>query len=56
MNAKIGTDRNGMENAMGHFGIGTRNENGEHLLEFCSNNNVVVEGTLFQHKSIHKYT
>ena len=56
MNAKIGTDRTGMENAMGHFGIGTRNENGEHLLEFCSNNDMVVGGTLFQHKNIHKYT
>ena len=27
MNAKIGTDRTEMENAMGHFGIGIRNEN-----------------------------
>ncbi len=41
---------------MVHFGIGTRNENGELLLEFCSNNDIVVEGTLFQHKIIHKYT
>ena len=47
MNAKIGTDRTGMENAMGHFAILTRNENGEPLLEFCSNNDMVVGGTLF---------
>ena len=47
MKAKIGTDRNGMENAMGHFGIGTRNENGEPLLELCSSNGMVVGGTLF---------
>jgi hypothetical protein len=56
MNAKVGTDRTGVENAMGHFGIGTRNENGELLLEFCLNNDMVVGGTLFQHKNIHKYT
>ncbi len=54
MNAKIGTDRTGMENAIRHFGIDTRNENGDHLLEFCSNNDMVVGGTLFQHKNIHK--
>ncbi len=41
---------------MGHFGIGTRNENGELLLDFCLNNDMVVGGTLFQHKNIHKYT
>ena len=40
----------------GHFVIGTRNENGELLLEFCANNDMVVGGTLFQHKNIHKYT
>ncbi len=56
MYAKIGTDRTGMENAMGHFGIGTRNENVERLLKFCSNNGMVMGGTLFQHKNIHKYT
>ena len=47
MNAKIGTDRTEMENTMGHFGTGIRNKNGEPLLEFCSNNDMVVEGTLF---------
>ena len=29
MNTKIETDRTGMENTMGHFGKGTRNENNE---------------------------
>ena len=32
-----------MENGMEHFGIGTRNENGELLLKFCSINHMVVE-------------
>ena len=54
MNAKIGTDMTGMENALRHFGIGTRNENGDILLEFCSNSDMVVENSLFQHKNIHK--
>ncbi len=45
-----------MENAMRLFGIGTKTENGELLLKFCSNNDIVVGGTLFQNKNIHKYT
>ncbi|XP_068241029.1 uncharacterized protein [Palaemon carinicauda] len=32
------------------------NENGAHFISFCSTNNLVIRGTLFQHKDIYKYT
>ncbi|KAK2716470.1 hypothetical protein QYM36_006823 [Artemia franciscana] len=32
------------------------NENGELLLDFALNNDLVVGGTLFEHKNVHKYT
>ncbi|XP_062602942.1 craniofacial development protein 2-like [Saccostrea cucullata] len=55
-NAKIGQDNTGYERVMGKYGCGTMNENGEHLAEFCGNNNMVIGGTLFPHKDIHKLT
>lgn len=41
---------------MGKYGCGTMNENGEYLTEFCGCNNMVIGGTLFKHKEIHKLT
>ena len=55
-NAQVGNDNTGWEEAMGKKAIGERNENGERLLSFCSNNKLKVGGSMFQHKSIHKGT
>ena len=46
-----------MENTIVYFGIGlgTRTENWELLLEFWSNNDMIMRGTSFQRKNIHKY-
>ena len=37
-------------------GAGDRNESGERLCEFCEINGLVITGTIFPHKEIHKAT
>ena len=56
MNAKVGTDNKGMETIMGKEGLGIKNENGELFREFCHFNNLVIGGTIFKKKNIHKAT
>ena len=55
-NAKIGQDNTGKEQIMGEHGLGEMNNNGEQLADFCVENNLLIGGTLFEHKNIHKYT
>jgi hypothetical protein len=54
LNAKVGSDNKGRENIMGREGIGEINTNGERLYDFCQDNNLIIGGTVFQHKLIHK--
>ena len=56
LNAKVGNDNTDYERVMGKHGMGTRNDNGERLVEFCAMNNLVIGGTLFTHRDIHKLT
>ncbi|XP_063435995.1 craniofacial development protein 2-like [Mytilus trossulus] len=56
MNAKVGNDNLDRERFMGKHGLGTINENGELLVDFCEDNDLVIGGTLFPHKNIHKIT
>lgn len=56
LNAKIGSDNEGMEMIMGKHGLGTQNENGLLFAEFCLFNNLCIGGSLFPHKDIHKAT
>jgi hypothetical protein len=46
LNAKVGADNKNFEHTMGRHGLGTMNENGERFAELCSNNNLVIGGTL----------
>ncbi|PVD22304.1 hypothetical protein C0Q70_18113 [Pomacea canaliculata] len=56
LNAKVGSDNTCREHVMGKHGIGTINDNGERLADFCEENNLLIGGTLFPHKDIHKAT
>ena len=56
LNAKVGTDNKDYEKFYGKHAIGNMNENGDLLTHFSASNGMVIGGTIFQHKDIHKYT
>ena len=56
LNAKVGQNNAGYEQVMGKHGLGQMNENGERLADLCAMNGLMIGGTLFQHKAIHKAT
>ena len=55
-NAKVGQDNKGYEITMGRNGLGQMNDNGERFANFCSFNSLVIGGTVFPNKRIHKAT
>ena len=56
LNAKIGSDNTGYEEVMGRQGLGEMNDNGERLTDLCALNNLVIGGSVFPHRRIHKAT
>ena len=56
INAKVGTDNTNQESVMGKYGLGVSNDNGDRLIAFCTFNEMVIGGTVFPHKDIHKAT
>lgn len=55
-NAKIGSNNQGYEEIIGKQGLGEMNENGERFANLCATTNLVIGGSFFQHKRIHKAT
>ncbi|XP_052271877.1 uncharacterized protein LOC127872590 [Dreissena polymorpha] len=45
-----------IEGTMGRHGVGMITDNGERVVNFCQQNDLVIEGTLFAHKEIYKLT
>lgn len=56
VNAKIGPDNTGYEPVMGTHALGEMNDNGERFADLCALNNLVIGGSIFPHKRIHKST
>ncbi|VDP06199.1 unnamed protein product [Schistosoma margrebowiei] len=56
LNAKVGRDNTGYGDIMRRYGLGERNENGERFANLCAFNKLVIDGTIFSHKGIHKVT
>ena len=57
LNAKVGQDNSSRERTFGKEGLNQEtNDNGERLIDFCEENNLIIGGTLFKHREIHKYT
>ena len=54
MNPKVGADNTGKELIMGTEALGVINENGEKFTDFCTFNDIVIGGSVYQHKDIHK--
>ena len=53
-NAKVGSQE--IPGVTGKFGLGTRNEAGQRLIEFCQENTLVMANTLFQQHKRRVYT
>ena len=45
-----------LKNKMGVHGLGVMNNNGERFVNACAINNIVIGGSVFTHKRIHKAT
>ncbi|XP_047117394.1 uncharacterized protein LOC124798156 [Schistocerca piceifrons] len=56
LNAKVGSENEGLEHIMGVHGMGIRNVNGELLIDTCAQHDLVIGGTLFPHRNCHKIT
>ena len=56
LNAKIGADNRGYERTMGRHGLGQMNENEEKFADFCAEHDLVIGGSCFPHKDVHKST
>ncbi|VDO53008.1 unnamed protein product [Schistosoma margrebowiei] len=54
LNAKVGMNNNGYEDIMGQHGLGEKKENGERFPNLYALNKLVIDGTIFPHKRIHK--
>ena len=55
-NTKIGANNTGYEQVMGKHKLGQMNENGEMFADFCAEHSLVIGGSLFPHKTVHKAT
>lgn len=56
LNAKVGSSNQNWESVMGTHGLGTMNENGELFADLCVSYDLVIGGTLFPHRNVHKGT
>ena len=56
LNARVGEDNTGKERAMGTQDFGCANNNGGRLSDLCVESRLVIGGTLFMHRDIHKTT
>jgi hypothetical protein len=54
LNAKVGTENEGLEHVTCRHGRNRINENGEMFIDFCVSQKLTTGGTLFIHKEVHK--
>jgi exonuclease III len=56
LNAKVGSNNEGLEHIMGKHGLGYIHENGEMFTDLCAKHDLVIGGTIFPHRRCHKVT
>ncbi|KAK2725939.1 hypothetical protein QYM36_000425 [Artemia franciscana] len=56
LNAKVETDCQYCPEVRGPYGIGVINENEALLVDYVQSNDLIIGGTLSEHKTIHKYS
>ena len=56
MNAKVGPRLSGDCDVVGAHGTGARNDNGTRFVDLCQRNDLVIGGTVFPHRDVHKGT
>lgn len=56
LNAKVNFENVNYERVMEREGCGVQNDNGERLTKWCAFNNMIIDGTTFPHRNIHKLT
>jgi len=56
-NASVGNDMyENWSEVVGKYGIGTHNQRGSNLLQFCAINDLIIANTIFKHKESRRYT
>ena len=56
-NAVVGSSNVGFESCMGSMGVGNKmSDNGVRFASFCLANELIIGGTLFKHRELHKTT
>ena len=53
---EVGSDNSHWSAVMEKHGVGTQNNNGMRLIEYCAEHDLLIGGTLFDHRTIHKTT
>ena len=56
MNAKIGPSLPGDDEVVGGHCLGTRNDNGTRFVDLCQRYGLVIGGSIFPHRDVHKGT
>ena len=56
MNARVGNKVSSWYEVMGKHGEEVENDSGRRLLSFCTENDLRIMNTHFEHKRIHKFT
>ena len=56
MNAKVGSYIEGDGSVAGNHRLGSKNDNGTRFVDCCQRHGLVIGGTIFPHKGVHKST